>query len=95
MKERAQALAGQTLGPRLLAALNRGNRVVLTATQHPPLPSRVSEQTTGSYVTVRTLQAGPGRGRVGSRDCSDLVLSATVYGGVFFALRAVMRRRGA
>ncbi len=63
--------------PRLLAALNRGNRVVLTATQHPPRPSRVSDQTTGSYVTVRTMQPGPGRGRVGSRDCSDLVLSAT------------------
>jgi uncharacterized protein YjbI with pentapeptide repeats len=61
--------------PRLLSAMNRGNRVVLTATQHPPLPGRSSDLTTGSYVTVRTLQAGPGRGRVGSRDCSDLVLS--------------------
>ncbi len=61
---------------RLLAALSPGNRVVLTATQHPPLPSRVSDQTTGSYVTVRTLQTGPGRGRVGSRDCSNRVLSA-------------------
>jgi uncharacterized protein YjbI with pentapeptide repeats len=62
---------------RLLAALNRGNRVVLTATQRPPLPSRASDRTTGSYVTVDTLQPGPGRGRVGSRDCSDVVLSAT------------------
>lgn len=61
----------------LLAALNRGNRVVLTATQRPPLPSRTSDRTTGSYVTVDTLQPGPGRGRVGSRDCSDVVLSAT------------------
>jgi uncharacterized protein YjbI with pentapeptide repeats len=61
--------------PRLLSALNRGNRAVLTATQHPPLPSRASDLTTGSYVTVRTLQSGPGRGRVGSRDCSGIVLS--------------------
>ena len=60
----------------LLAALNRGNRVVLTATQHPPLPSRRGDLTTGSYVTVDTLQPGPGRGRVGSRDCSGLLLSA-------------------
>jgi uncharacterized protein YjbI with pentapeptide repeats len=61
----------------LLAALNHGNRVVLTATQHPPPPSRRSELTNGSYVTVDTLQPGPGRGRVGSRDCSGLLLSAT------------------
>jgi uncharacterized protein YjbI with pentapeptide repeats len=61
----------------LLAALNHGNRVVLTATQHPPPPSRRSELTNGSYVTVDTLQPGPGRGRVGSRDCSDVLLSAT------------------
>ncbi len=60
--------------PKLLSALNRGNRVVLTATQHPPLPSRASDMTTSSYVTVRTLQPGPGRGRVGSRDCSNMVL---------------------
>ncbi len=61
--------------PRLLSALNHGNRVVLTATQHPPLPSRARDLTTSSYVTVRTLQPGPGRGRVGSRDCSNMVLS--------------------
>jgi uncharacterized protein YjbI with pentapeptide repeats len=60
--------------PRLLSALSRGNRVVLTATQHPPLPGRASDLTTRSYVTVRTLQPGPGRGRVGGRDCSDIVL---------------------
>ncbi len=61
--------------PKLLSALNHGNRVVLTATQHPPLPSRARDLTTSSYVTVRTLQPGPGRGRVGSRDCSNMVLS--------------------
>ena len=66
--------------PTLLSALNHGNRVVLTATQHPLLPSRARDRTTGSYVTVRTLQPGPGRGRVGSRDCSDLVLSPTSPG---------------
>jgi uncharacterized protein YjbI with pentapeptide repeats len=33
--------------------------------------------TNGSYVTVRTLQPGPGRGRVGSRDCSNLLLGPT------------------
>ncbi len=61
----------------VLAALNDGNRVVLTATQHPSLPGRRADLTTGSYVTVDTLQPGPGRGRVGSRDCSGAVLSAT------------------
>jgi uncharacterized protein YjbI with pentapeptide repeats len=61
----------------LLAALNRGNRVVVTATQHAPLPDRRSDLTTRSYVSVDTLQPGPGRGRVGSRDCSDLVLGPT------------------
>jgi uncharacterized protein YjbI with pentapeptide repeats len=55
-----------------LAALARGNRVVITATQHPPLPR--SGQTNGSYVTVDTVEPRPGRGRVGSRDCSDLLL---------------------
>jgi uncharacterized protein YjbI with pentapeptide repeats len=63
--------------PKLLAALDRGNRVVLTATQHPPLPAKLRDRTRESYVTVDTLQAGPGRGRVGSRDCSDLVLGPT------------------
>ena len=62
--------------PALLAAMNHGNRVVLTATQRPPLPSRRSDLTGGSYVTVDTLAPGPGRGRVGSRDCSRMLLSA-------------------
>jgi len=68
----------------LLAALARGNRVVITATQHPPLPR--SGQTNGSYVTVDTVQPGPGRGRVGSRDCSDLLLGvpAPAAGGYNF-----------
>jgi hypothetical protein len=70
--------------PELIAALGRGNRVVVTATQHPPLPR--SGQTNGSFVTVDTLQAGPGRGRVGSRDCSDLTLGfpAPAAGGYNF-----------
>jgi uncharacterized protein YjbI with pentapeptide repeats len=63
--------------PSLLAAMNRGNRVVLSATQHPPLPSRASDRTNRSYVTVRTVQPGPGRGRVGGRDCSNLALGPT------------------
>jgi uncharacterized protein YjbI with pentapeptide repeats len=55
-----------------LAALRRGNRVVLTATQHgpvgdPPVPASSRR----SYVTVAQLQRGPKRGRVGSADCSD------------------------
>jgi uncharacterized protein YjbI with pentapeptide repeats len=67
-----------------LAGLARGNRVVVTATQHPPLPR--SGQTNGSYVTVDTVQPGPGRGRVGSRDCSDLLLGvpAPAVGGYNF-----------
>jgi uncharacterized protein YjbI with pentapeptide repeats len=71
-------------GPDAIAALEHGNRVVVTATQHPPLPR--SGQTNGSFVTVATLQAGPGRGRVGSRDCSDLTLGvpAPVPGGYNF-----------
>jgi uncharacterized protein YjbI with pentapeptide repeats len=60
---------------KLLKALNRGNRVVLTATQHPPLP-RLPAKTNRSYVTVHTMQSGPGRGRVGMRDCSNLALTA-------------------
>jgi uncharacterized protein YjbI with pentapeptide repeats len=72
------------IDPDQLAALDRGNRVVVTATQHPPLPR--SGQTNGSFVTVATLQPGPGRGRVGSRDCSDLRLGvpAPVPGGYNF-----------
>jgi uncharacterized protein YjbI with pentapeptide repeats len=70
--------------PDKLDALGRGNRVVITATQHPPLPR--SGQTNGSYVTVDTVQPGPGRGRVGSRDCSDLLLGdpAPAAGGYNF-----------
>lgn len=60
--------AATVTDPEALAALRRGNRVVLTATQHRP------ELTGGSYVTVATVQAGPGRGRVGSRDCSDVLI---------------------
>jgi uncharacterized protein YjbI with pentapeptide repeats len=63
--------------PSLLAALKKGNRVVVTATQRPPLPARRSDLTSGSFVTVDTVQPGPGRGRVGSRNCSDLVLDAS------------------
>lgn len=65
---------------RLLAALNRGNRVVLTATQHEPLPGRATSRTTRSYVKVFTLQPGPGRGRVGGRDCSNIALAPTPPG---------------
>ena len=55
-----------------LAALRRGNRVVLTATQHKPLPNPpVPAINQRSYVTVAQLRAGPKRGRVGSVDCSD------------------------
>jgi uncharacterized protein YjbI with pentapeptide repeats len=60
--------------PGELAAMRPGNRVVLTATQHPPLPESKSARTKGSYVAVDTLQVGPGRGRVGSRDCSGVLL---------------------
>jgi uncharacterized protein YjbI with pentapeptide repeats len=74
----------EVTGSAELAALARGNRVVVTATQHPPLPR--SGQTNGSYVTVDTVQPGPGRGRVGSRDCSDLLLGvpAPAVGGYNF-----------
>ncbi len=58
-----------------LAAMRPGNRVVLTATQHPPLPESKRLTTNGSYVAVDTLQVGPGRGRVGSRDCSGVLIS--------------------
>jgi uncharacterized protein YjbI with pentapeptide repeats len=61
--------------PRGQGALGPDVRLTVTATQHPPLP-RGGAQTNGSYVTVATVQPGPGRGRVGGRDCSDLLLSA-------------------
>jgi uncharacterized protein YjbI with pentapeptide repeats len=60
--------------PDKLAAMRPGNRVVLTATQHPPLPESKRITTDGSYIAVDTLQVGPGRGRVGSRDCSGVLL---------------------
>jgi uncharacterized protein YjbI with pentapeptide repeats len=60
--------------PKLLAAMGPGDRIVLTATQHPALPESKSSRTKGSYVAVDTLQPGPGRGRVGSRACSGLLL---------------------
>jgi uncharacterized protein YjbI with pentapeptide repeats len=66
----------QITEPDQIAAIDKGDRVVLTATQHPPLPPGPSDRTNGSYVTVDTLQRGPGRGRVGARNCSDLLLSA-------------------
>ncbi len=67
--------------PRKLAALQRGNRVVLTATQHAPRPDSTRVRTHRSYVAVDTLQAGPGRGRVGSLDCSDRPITADAAGG--------------
>ncbi len=60
--------------PELLEAMARGNRVVLTATQHPPIQGRAT-RTAASYVTVSVLQRGPGRGRVGSHDCSRVALT--------------------
>jgi uncharacterized protein YjbI with pentapeptide repeats len=85
-KSIAQGLTGTTefeatiTDPDQLSVLGRGNRIVLTATQHPPLPTARGALTNGSYVTVDTLQAGPGRGRVGSRDCSDLLIGPTAPG---------------
>ncbi|HEY8581661.1 MAG TPA: pentapeptide repeat-containing protein, partial [Capillimicrobium sp.] len=58
-----------------LAAMAQGNRVVLTATQHPP-PARSGRTTARSYVTVATLQRGPRRGRVGMYDCSRIAVVA-------------------
>jgi uncharacterized protein YjbI with pentapeptide repeats len=56
-----------------LAAAGEGNRVVLTATQYPPSAGAAPVR----YVTVKTLQSGPGRGRVGMYDCSRLALTPT------------------
>jgi uncharacterized protein YjbI with pentapeptide repeats len=53
-----------------LRAIGRGNRVVLTASQHAFNPSPVV-RTPVTYVTVAQLQAGPHRGRIGRFDCSD------------------------
>jgi uncharacterized protein YjbI with pentapeptide repeats len=69
----------------LLDAMRPGNRVVLTATQRPPLPESKKARTVGSYVAVDTLQVGPGRGRVGSRDCSGLPLTSEPEAGTTYA----------
>jgi uncharacterized protein YjbI with pentapeptide repeats len=57
------------VAPKRLSSLPRGNRVVVTATQHPE-----GETTYRSYVTVKQLQKGPIPGRVGSVECSDQAL---------------------
>jgi uncharacterized protein YjbI with pentapeptide repeats len=63
--------------PKLLAAARKGNRVVLTATQHAPEPD--TGTSARALVTPATLQPGPGRGRVGSLDCSgDFLVVATI-----------------
>ena len=62
-----------TREPAKYAAMREGNRIVLTATQHPPAP-RAGHFTTRSYVTVSTLQKGPGRGQVGKYDCSRVAI---------------------
>ena len=59
--------------PGKLAAAAPGNRVVLTASQYPPAGTGAAVR----YVTVATLQAGPGRGRVGMYDCSRVALTPT------------------
>lgn len=67
------AIAGSQLD-----LLRKGNRIVVTATQHPPHPvppGSSDQKTERSYVTVAQLQAGPGLGRVGSVDCSDRPIS--------------------
>ncbi len=58
-----------------LAAMGRGNRVVLTATQHQPR-ARGGKVTTRTYVTVAVLQRGPALGRIATLDCSRVALSA-------------------
>ncbi|HEY1591439.1 MAG TPA: pentapeptide repeat-containing protein [Solirubrobacteraceae bacterium] len=66
-----------------LASLRQGNRVVVTATQHPahPDPPSRGDTTKRSYVTVDQLQKGPIRGRVGSVDCSDRGLVPAAQAG--------------
>lgn len=68
---------------RRLASLRKGNRVVVTATQHPahPDPPSPGDTTKRSYVTVDQLQNGPIRGRVGSVDCSDRPLTPAAPAG--------------
>src|SRR4051794_36121221 len=51
-------------------AVAPGNRVVITASQHPYAPS-VLARAAPTYVTVGELQPPRTRTRVGSRDCSD------------------------
>jgi uncharacterized protein YjbI with pentapeptide repeats len=73
-----------TIGDKKLDALRSGNRVVLTATQHPPRPAPPDPGgvlTKRSYVTVDQLQRGPGRGRVGSKDCSNKPINLDSSGG--------------
>ena len=53
----------------LLPALAAGNRVVITATQHKRTVGTAFTQPI--YATVHQLQAGPSRGPVGNKDCSD------------------------
>jgi uncharacterized protein YjbI with pentapeptide repeats len=53
-----------------LSAVRLGNRIVLTATQHPPNPSR-DVPTEMSFVTVGQVEPGPPTDRVGRKDCSD------------------------
>jgi uncharacterized protein YjbI with pentapeptide repeats len=64
--------------PELLRAMEGGNRIVLTATQHPPRLRTMNTQR--SYVAVDTLQPGPGRGRVGDTDCSNRPLTKPADG---------------
>ena len=62
-----------------LDTLGDGNRVVLTATQHPPRPDPEDagdELTPRSYVTVDQLRTGPNRGRVGGVNCADRPIGA-------------------
>lgn len=60
--------------PAKLRAMSPGNRIVLTATQHPPR-ARGGKYTMRSYVTVDVLQRGAGRGRIGGLDCSRVALT--------------------
>ena len=60
---------------RLIASMARGNRVVLTATQHAPR-AQSGGNITNSYVTVDVLQRGPGLGQLGRFDCSRVALTA-------------------
>jgi len=60
-----------------LRVMARGNRIVLTATQHPAR-ARGGKTTGRSYVTVDVLQRGPGLGRVGSLDCSRVALTSDI-----------------